>query len=96
MANKREAHNHLYKCLGKVISTRRKRLKLTQDELAAESGVNRAFISNIEQGRRNPSIGAVASIAKGLRTRVSKMMAKCEECQLVQKEDVIVDEQESA
>ncbi len=95
MANKREAHNHLYKCLGQVISMRRKRLKLTQDELAAESGVNRAFISNIEQGKRNPSIGAVASIAKGLRTRVSKMMAKCEECQLVQKEDPLP-EQESA
>ncbi len=80
MANKRENHSHLYRCLGEVINARRKRLKLTQDDLAAESGVNRAFISNIEQGRRNPSIGAVASIAKGLRTRVSKMLAKCEEC----------------
>ena len=79
MANKRENHSHLYRCLGEVINARRKRLKLTQDDLAAESGVNRAFISNIEQGRRNPSIGAVASIAKGLRTRVSKMLAKCEE-----------------
>ncbi len=84
MANKRTNHNHLYRCLGEVINARRKRLKLTQDELAAESGVNRAFISNIEQGRRNPSIGAVASIAKGLRTRVSKMLAKCEECMLEQ------------
>lgn len=82
MANKRPNHHHLYRCLGEVINARRKRLKLTQDELAAESGVNRAFISNIEQGRRNPSIGAVASIAKGLRTRVSKMLAKCEECML--------------
>jgi transcriptional regulator with XRE-family HTH domain len=84
MANKRTNHNHLYRCLGEVINARRKRLKLTQDELAAESGVNRAFISNIEQGRRNPSIGAVASIAKGLRTRVSKMLAKCEECMIEQ------------
>jgi transcriptional regulator with XRE-family HTH domain len=67
-----------------VINQRRKRLKLTQDDLAAESGVNRAFISNIEQGRRNPSIGAVASIAKGLKTKVSKMLAKCEECMVDQ------------
>jgi len=84
MANKRPNHNHLYRCLGEVINQRRKRLKLTQDDLAAESGVNRAFISNIEQGRRNPSIGAVASIAKGLKTKVSKMLAKCEECMLDQ------------
>ncbi|MBA3856950.1 MAG: XRE family transcriptional regulator [Cyanobacteria bacterium PR.3.49] len=84
MANKRPNHNHLYRCLGEVINQRRKRLKLTQDDLAAESGVNRAFISNIEQGRRNPSIGAVASIAKGLKTKVSKMLAKCEECMVDQ------------
>ncbi len=82
MANKRPNHSHLYRCLGAVINERRKRLKMTQDELASESGVNRAFISNIEKGQRNPSIGAVASIAKGLRTRVSKMLSKCEECML--------------
>ena len=84
MANKRPNHNHLYRCLGEVINQRRKRLKLTQDDLAAESGVNRAFISNIEQGRRNPSIGAVASIAKGLKTKVSKMLARWEECMIDQ------------
>ncbi len=76
MANKRPAHNDLYVSLGKVISERRRRLNLTQDELAAESGVNRAFISNIEQGKRNPSIGALSSIAEGLRMRVSSRIAK--------------------
>lgn len=78
MANKRPVHNELYASLGKVISERRRRLNLTQDELAAESGVNRAFISNIEQGKRNPSIGALSSIAAGLRMRVSNLIAKSE------------------
>lgn len=80
MANKSKEHVHLYTCLGEVISERRKRLNITQGELAEESGINRTFISNVEQGRRNPSIGAVASIARGLRTRPSKLLASCEFC----------------
>jgi Predicted transcriptional regulator with C-terminal CBS domains len=80
MANKRSEHVHLYTCLGEVISERRKKLDITQEELSEESGINRAFISNVEQGKRNPSIGAVASIAKGLKTRPSKLLASCEYC----------------
>lgn len=65
--------------LGLVIAERRKKLNMTQDELAALSGVNRAFISNIEQGYRNPSINAVANLARGLRIRFSVLLARCEE-----------------
>jgi transcriptional regulator with XRE-family HTH domain len=86
MANKRSVHGHFYKCLGKAISERRKRLQLSQQELAEGSGVNRAFLSNVEQGKRNPSIGAVASIAQGLRMRVSRLLVKCEECVKEEKE----------
>ncbi len=80
MANKRTVHEHLYVCLGKTIARRRKQLKLSQQELAELSGVNRAFLSNVEQGKRNPSIGAVASIAQGLSMRISRLLVKCDEC----------------
>lgn len=80
MANKRTMHEHLYICLGKTIAERRKQLKLSQQELAESSGVNRAFLSNVEQGKRNPSIGAIASIAQGLRMRISRLLVKCDEC----------------
>lgn len=80
MANKRTMHEHLYYCLGKTIAERRKRLQLSQQDLAQASGVNRAFLSNVEQGKRNPSIGAVASIAKGLRMKISRLLTKCDEC----------------
>ncbi|MFN8657051.1 MAG: helix-turn-helix transcriptional regulator [Candidatus Obscuribacterales bacterium] len=74
-------HEHLYVCLGKVISDRRKKLGLSQEELAADSGVDRAFLSNVETGKRNPSIGSVASIAQGMKMRLSRLVSKCEQCQ---------------
>jgi transcriptional regulator with XRE-family HTH domain len=73
-------HQHLYRCLGKAINVRRKRLGLTQQDLANESGVDRAFISNLEQGKRNPSFGIVVNIAKGLNLRYSRLVANCEQC----------------
>jgi ribosome-binding protein aMBF1 (putative translation factor) len=73
-------HTHLYKCLGEVVSLKRKRLHLSQQELAEESGVDRVFISNIEQGKRKPSFGAVSSLAHGLKLRYSRLVEKCEEC----------------
>lgn len=80
MTKERKPHEHLYTCLGEVIQKRRKKLKMSQEDLSRESGVNRPFLSNVEQGKRNPSIGAVTNIAEGLRIRVSRMMADCEEC----------------
>jgi transcriptional regulator with XRE-family HTH domain len=73
-------HQHLYTCLGNVISFRRKRLRMSQDELAEESGIDRVFISNVERGKRKPSFGSVASIAHGLGIRYSRLVGDCEEC----------------
>lgn len=61
-------------CLGQAISSRRDRLRLTQAELAARSGVDRAFISNIENGKRNPSFSVLADIAKGLNISLALLM----------------------
>lgn len=68
----------LLKCIGEIISERREKLGMTQDELAARSGVNRSFISNIEKGRRNPSISSVANLAKGLKMKFSVLLARSE------------------
>ena len=79
-------HKYLYKCLGEVISLRRKKLGLSQEELARDSEVDRAFISNIERGKRNPSFGIVKSISDGLKMKLSRLVAKCEECENRHKE----------
>lgn len=80
MADKRRAHEHLYTCLGEVIAARRKSLGMSQEDLAEESGVDRAFISNVERGKRNPSVGSIASIAQGMRMKFSRLVGRCEEC----------------
>ncbi|EPD80502.1 helix-turn-helix transcriptional regulator [Paenibacillus sp. HGH0039] len=44
----------------------RKKLDLTQDDVAKEVGVNRAHISNIEKGNRNPTVGLAMSLSEVL------------------------------
>lgn len=68
----------LYTSLGKVIIQRRKEINLTQTELAHRSGVDRAFISNLEQGKRKPSFGTVSKLAAGLRISYSRLVRQCE------------------
>lgn len=80
MSNKRNFHQHLYDCLGEIISVRRRQLRMSQEDLAAETSVDRSFISNLERGQRNPSLGTVASLAEGLRTSLSRLVARCESC----------------
>lgn len=73
-------HHRLYECLGRIIAKRRKQLGMSQEELAEESDVDRAFISKVEGGKRKPSFGLVANIAYGLRIRYARLVEKCERC----------------
>ena len=68
----------LLKALGQAIQERRLKLNLSQKELAQEAGVDRAYISNIEQAKRNPSLSALRNLAYGLRTRLSKLIGAAE------------------
>ena len=80
MTTKRHMHNQLYRCLGEAIVSRRRRLGMSQEQLAENSGVDRSFISSVERGKRNPSFGTVASIATGLRMRYARLVSNCEAC----------------
>ena len=46
---------------------------LTQEELADRVGVRRETIVFLEQGKYNPSLGLALSIAKELKTPVTKL-----------------------
>lgn len=70
----------IYRCLGIAIRERRRRLGISQGELAARTRVDRTFISNIERGKRNPSFGIVALIAHGLNMRFARLVHNCERC----------------
>lgn len=47
---------------------------LSQEELAHEADSNRTYISDVERGRRNPSIEVVERIAKALGVSMGSLL----------------------
>lgn len=58
--------------IGKSIRKIREEKAITQEQLALDAGLNRAYIGYIERGERNPTIKTLEKIAKVLKvsTRV--------------------------
>lgn len=59
--------------LGAAIRGRRTALGVSQRELAARAGVDRAFLNGVENGRRNPTLAMLAKLADGLGTTVGAL-----------------------
>jgi transcriptional regulator with XRE-family HTH domain len=53
-------------------------LKLSQEELADRASLHRNYVGMIERGERVPTLQAVEGIAKGLRLKVSELVARAE------------------
>jgi len=58
-------YNFLYQKLSQKIETTRRKMGMTQEELAEKAGLHRAYFWDIEQGR-NISIKTAYKIAKAL------------------------------
>ena len=56
----------LPRILGRNIRDWRKRRGMSQEELALETGMKRSYVSDVERGTRNPSIKALARLARAL------------------------------
>lgn len=58
------------------INVRRLRLakKLTQESLAADSGIDMRYLGGIERGQENPTIAVVGDIAKALGVHPSALL----------------------
>lgn len=52
--------------LGGVIRLRRESLGLSQEDLALECGLHRTYISQLERGRKSPTLRTLVLIAKAL------------------------------
>ena len=52
--------------LGGAVKRLRELSELTQDQLATRCGVNHAYLSNIERGKRQPSLALMRRIAREL------------------------------
>lgn len=66
--------NFYYKRLGESIITYRKKLKLSQQQVAILSDVDRSYLAEVEEGKANPSIRFLHRIAKILRIKVGKLI----------------------
>lgn len=56
----------LIQVFGRNVRTARKEKGWTQEQLAFEAGIKRAYLSEIEGGKRNPTLEVVEKIATAL------------------------------
>lgn len=52
----------------------RKRLKLTQEQVAERSGVHATEVSRIEGGKRDPQVSTVVKLAEALELRPGQLL----------------------
>jgi transcriptional regulator with XRE-family HTH domain len=64
--------------LGLAVKARRQELELTQEQLANDSGLHQRWVSNIENGKRNPSYGSLRRLAAGLELSASELLQRAE------------------
>lgn len=63
---------------GQVLRKHRLTAGLSQEQLGLESGVQRNFISLIETGQNQPTIGTIFKLAGALNVNPSKLIAETE------------------
>ena len=66
--------NFYYKRLGESIITHRKKLKLSQQQVAILSDVDRSYLAEVEEGKANPSIRFLHKIAKILKIKIRSLI----------------------
>lgn len=67
------ANAKLPKQLGTKIQKHRKKLGLTQEELADKVGISRAYMGYVEQGRNSPSLEILEKISRVLGINLSRL-----------------------
>lgn len=74
IASPRHADHPALLALGVAIKQARLERKISQEELAHRSGIDRSYMSSIERGQQNPGIASVLRIAKALEMSASKLL----------------------
>ena len=65
---------NLVRWLGENVRRERLRQGLTQDTLAAEAGMRRSYLSDLERGVRNPSVHALGRLATALKVEAADLL----------------------
>lgn len=64
--------------LGKAVVKLRKRLGISQEQFAFDSNIDRKYMSDIENGKRNISVDVLERLAKTLRMSISQLLVEAE------------------
>ena len=67
------------KAFGRALKKNRLKKKLTQEDLSLEAQLARVYISELEYGKKTPSIETVFKISQALNIKCSKLMDLTEE-----------------
>lgn len=65
--------------IGKAIRQVREDRQLSQDQLASKSGLDRSYVSSIENGKRNVSIQNLSKIANSLGVSLTEIVQLAED-----------------
>ncbi len=68
----------IQRAFGRALRREREAQELSQEELGFRSGVHRTYISELEGGKKCPSLVTVAKLAAGLKVRPSRLLASAE------------------
>jgi transcriptional regulator with XRE-family HTH domain len=63
---------------GRSLRKRRLAKLLTQENLGLESNLSRAYISDLEMGKKDPSLFTIFKLATALQLKPSKLIAEVE------------------
>jgi CheY-like chemotaxis protein len=63
---------------GTAVRSRRKRLGISQEELAGRAGLHRTYVADIERGARNLSLANIEKLAKALETSIPTLFSQDE------------------
>ena len=64
--------------LGQTIADQRRKLDLSQEELAFRCKLHRTYISQIERGVKSPTLGVLFELAAALEAKPSQLVLKVE------------------
>ena len=64
-----------YKLVGTRISDWRKRLNITQDDLAFLTGISIPYISEIENGKKRPSLDIIVAVSDAIGVTVDELLS---------------------
>ena len=63
---------------GKILRKKRLHRKLTQEALSSDSGLSRAYISELEMGHKDPSLYTLFKLSSALKIKISSLIDEVE------------------